>query len=144
MENNMNKNMNKCPHCKSGYLSFGFKSQIHTYKSNTFTVNQPGDWCDNCPEGVLSGADIKATCQEIRDIQASIDRLLTSRQIKEIRNRLGLTQKEAASICGGGPNAFSRYESGKATVSRATSNLLLLLSKYPEEVKKLLQNTDNQ
>lgn len=139
----MNKNMNKCPHCSSGYLSFGVKQQTHRYKSDTFVVNQPGEWCDSCPEGVLSGNHIKATSKIIRDMHAKIDHLLTSEEVRQIRNRLGLTQKEAASICGGGPNAFSRYESGKATVSRATSNLLLLLSKYPEEVKTLLQGKEN-
>jgi len=139
----MNKNMHKCPHCASGYLSFGVKQQTHSYKTNTFIVHQPGDWCNICPEGVLSGNHIKATSKVIRDMHAKIDHLLTSEEVRQIRNRLGLTQKEAASICGGGPNAFSRYESGKATVSRATSNLLLLLSKYPEEVKTLLQNKNS-
>lgn len=139
----MKKDMNKCPHCANGSLSFGIKQQTHTYKTKNFLVNQPGEWCDSCSEGVLSGAHIKATSKLIRDMQAKIDHLLTSEEVKQIRNRLGLTQKEAASICGGGPNAFSRYESGKATVSRATSNLLLL-SKYPEEVKALLKNVNNQ
>lgn len=140
----MNKNLKKCPHCKTGFLSHGIKQQAHIYKEQRFSIDQPGEWCNVCQEGVLSGTHIKATSKTIRDVHAKIDNLLTSEEVKQIRNQLGLTQKEAASICGGGPNAFSRYESGKATISRSTTNLLLLLSKYPEEIKILLQTTQSQ
>ena len=74
-----------------------------------------------------------------RDLYAKINGLLTSHEVRKIRKKLKLTQKDAARICGGGPNAFSRYERGEATPLRATSNLLRLLARYPEEVRYLLK-----
>lgn len=44
--------------------------------------------------------------------KARIDGLLTPGEIKQIRMKLKLTQKQAATIFGGGVNAFNRYEKG--------------------------------
>lgn len=72
------------------------------------------------------------------DEEAIRNGILTSAEVREIRERLRLTQKQAAQICGGGVNAFSRYERGEKLPLRATSNLLRLLYKHPEEVDYLL------
>jgi len=64
--------------------------------------------------------------------------ILLPNEIKKYRKSLNLTQVQAADLCGGGPNAFSRYEAGKTKPSRATCNLLKLLAKYPHEMKQLL------
>lgn len=130
--------MNTCPFCKTGALVRRTKQQTYTYKNQTMNIQQPGDWCDNCEEGVLTNSDTKETEKHIRDFHSRVNGLLTSMEIKNIRARLRLTQKQAAYICGGGPNAFSRYERGEATPIRATSNLLKLLAKYPTELSCLL------
>ena len=57
---------------------------------------------------------------------------LTSREIKEIRERVGLSQAEAGEKIGGGPKAFAKYESGKLKPSVAVLNFLRLLEKYPD------------
>jgi len=85
----------------------------------------------------LESANLKATEKQISDFQSQVDGLLTSNEIKLIRKKLKLTQKQAADICGGGPNAFSRYERGEAKPIRSTSNLLRLLSNYPNLLKEL-------
>jgi putative zinc finger/helix-turn-helix YgiT family protein len=66
------------------------------------------------------------------------DTILSPSEIREYRLFLKITQEQAAKICGGGPNAFSRYESGKVRPSKATCNLLRLLSRHPEETSTLL------
>lgn len=66
------------------------------------------------------------------------EELLSPLEIREYRTFLKLTQEQAAKICGGGPNAFSRYESGKVKPSKATCNLLKFLMKHPEEIPILL------
>lgn len=48
-------------------------------------------------------------------------------EIRRIRRKLGLAQAQASALTGGGPNAFSRYELGKAKPLPAVTNLLLLL-----------------
>jgi HTH-type transcriptional regulator/antitoxin MqsA len=63
---------------------------------------------------------------------------LTPNKIKKIRKKLNLTQKQASFLCGGGINAFSRYETGLVKASRSTTNLLYVLSKNPEGISYLL------
>ncbi len=53
-------------------------------------------------------------------------------RVRQWRKRLGLTQKRAADLFGGGINAFSEYERGKTQPSKSTVLLLKLLDKHPE------------
>jgi len=50
----------------------------------------------------------------------------------KIRKKLKLTQLQAALLTGGGANAFSRYEHGKAKPMRSVTNLFKLLDNHPE------------
>lgn len=59
--------------------------------------------------------------------------------INETRKKLKLDQREAGEIFGGGPNAFSRYESGKTRPPLALVQLFKLLSKHPELIDELRQ-----
>jgi HTH-type transcriptional regulator/antitoxin MqsA len=55
-----------------------------------------------------------------------------------VRKKLGIDQREAAEILGGGVNAFSRYETGKTKPPPALVKLLKVLDRHPdllEEVK---------
>lgn len=130
----MNK---KCPLCIEGFLERKIVIETHTYKGHSKQVEQQGEWCNVCKEGVLSESDLKATQKQISDFQSRIDGLLTSDEIKKIRKKLRLTQKQAARICGGGVNAFSRYERGEVAPMRAVSVLLHLLDKYPNLLNEI-------
>lgn len=101
------------------------------YKSNSIIVKQPGFWCDECGEGVIGGEDRKATQKELQTLRAEIDGLLTPDKIKQIREKLKLTQSDAAKIFGGGVNAFSRYERGETPISKSLSQLLIILKNHP-------------
>lgn len=122
---------NKCPVCGVGNLERKSVDQIFTYKEQELKYQQPGEWCNSCEEGVLHSSDMDATELLLSDFRAKVDGYLTSTEIKRIRNKLGLTQKSASSIFGGGHNAFSRYQTGTARQSKATDNLLRLLDKHP-------------
>jgi HTH-type transcriptional regulator/antitoxin MqsA len=128
----------KCPFCKDGFLARQTIKETYTYKGHSLEVKQPGEFCNSCEEGILNGADLKATEKTIRDFQAQIDGLLTSSDIRKIRKKLKLTQKQAAEIFGGGTNAFSRYERGEATPLRSTIHLLRLLNKRPELLQEII------
>jgi HTH-type transcriptional regulator/antitoxin MqsA len=52
--------------------------------------------------------------------------------IASVRKKLDLDQREAAEIFGGGVNAFSRYENGKAKPPLALVKLLKVLDRHPE------------
>ena len=74
---------------------------------------------------------------------AALDALAAERDARQrdelarIRKRLKLTQAQAAAIADGGPNAFSRYERGKARTVAAVVNLFRLLDKHPELLAEL-------
>jgi transcriptional regulator with XRE-family HTH domain len=61
-----------------------------------------------------------------------------------IRKKLKLSQCSAAAIAGGGVNAFSRYENGKAKPVAAVINLLRLLDKHPELINEIPSHNSRQ
>lgn len=52
--------------------------------------------------------------------------------LRRVRKKLGLTQKQASALSGGGHNAFSRYERGETSPVAGVINLFKILDKHPE------------
>lgn len=126
-----------CPFCdEASYFHQTKPMKLH-YKTQPITVKQPGYWCNSCGEGVIGGEDRKATQKELQSLRAEIDGLLTPDDIRHIREKLHLTQYEAAEYFGGGVNAFSRYERGETPIPRSLSQLFHLLEKNPHLLREL-------
>lgn len=62
---------------------------------------------------------------------------LTDKDIKRIREKLGLTQREMAKKLGVGEKNFARYENLSVRQSKAMDNLLRILDKYPVAMEVL-------
>ena len=60
-----------------------------------------------------------------------VEGLLPGEQIKAIRQRHGLTQKQAAEIFGGGPVAFAKYEADDVAQSQAMDRLIRVFDEVP-------------
>ena len=129
----------KCPECGASLVREVRRVSYH-YKNHTIVVDQPGDWCPLCGEGVLSAKDMASNRRELSDFRARIDGFLTSQEIRRIRKKLKLTQHQAAELFGGGPNGFSRYERGEAMQSQALNQLLCLLDRHPELLEEIKKN----
>jgi len=130
--------MDKCSVCKKKAKAKpvnSVKAYAHKYPVIVKLLNK---LCDTCKQTVMNRLGNKPSDKSIKELYAIVNGLLTSAEVRQIRKNLNLTQKEAALICGGGPNAFSRYERGEAVPIRATSNLLRLLNKHPNEIAYLL------
>lgn len=127
----------KCLFCKKGVLVRRAVKETFKYKGYSLRLDQPGEYCNFCREGILSGEDLKVTRKELHDWQARIDGFLSSDEVRDIRRKLHLTQHQAAELFGGGPNAFSRYERGESLQLRSTDNLLRLLNKHPTLLSEL-------
>lgn len=126
-----------CPEC-GGEMNREVRLVPYIYKNQTIQVEQPGEWCA-CGEAVLTHADVKATEKDLHDFRAHVDGLLTSVEVRQIRKKLKLTQKDAGDLFGGGPNAFSRYERGETTQMKAVDLLLRVFNRHPallNEVKE--------
>lgn len=60
-----------------------------------------------------------------------VDGLLTGAEVHALREKLGLSQAEAAQVFGGGPVAFSKYENDDVAQSEAMDKLLRLAAELP-------------
>lgn len=78
--------------------------------------------------------------QKIRAEQAASG-YLTDEDIRRIRKKLGLTQKQMEQTLGVGKKTFARYENLSVRQSKAMDNLLRILDAYPETIKILDINT---
>ena len=127
----------QCPICRKGKLEQKTVIQTFTYKGQKFKYEQPGMYCSSCGEAILDNSDMEIVEPLLYDFRAKVDGYLTTSDIRRIRKKLGLTQKQAAEIFGGGHNAFSRYESGATRPPKSTDNLLRLLDRHPELLQEL-------
>lgn len=105
-----------------------------TYKGLSATFDMPGWYTDVSEESIHTGADLRVQGRELAKLKAQAEGLHGPDDVRRVREALGLTQRDAGNLIGGGPNAFQKYESGEVLVSRAISNLLKLLERHPEEV----------
>lgn len=125
-----------CPTCFKGILEQRLHRAKFEYHGRILEYDQEGAWCDNCGEGIVVGKEAAASESLLNEFIAGVDREEAA-ELARIRKKLGLTQKEAAMIAGGGHNAFSRYERGEAKPVAAVVNLFRLLDRHPELLKEL-------
>lgn len=110
-----------------------------TYEGESASVDLPGWYCP-CGESIHSGKDMVVSDRALNPLKARVAGLLDPTRIRSIREKLGLSQRKASQILGGGPNAFHKYEQGDVLASRAVSNLPRLLEADPSQLT-LLRDT---
>lgn len=129
----------KCPECGAAELVRATRSLQHRYKGQATRIARvAGDWCPACGEVVL-GMD------EARRVGALVDAfnrevnaaLVDPGFIASVRRKLRLEQREAAALFGGGVNAFSRYETGRAKPPLALVRLFEVLDRHPELLEEI-------
>lgn len=110
------------------------RTRTWTYKGHAVSAEQPGWYCASDPahEPVYDEADIAATEEVFLGLRADVEGTLSAAEITRIRRRLGLSQRQAGKLLGGGPMAFHKYEKGEVAVTRAVAVLLRLLDRHPE------------
>ncbi len=126
-------------------MSCGFKGMVRdenrtetiSYSGESITLTGLAGWfCPECSDGVFDDESSQRYA-EASDRLVMLARQRCREEVRRIRRKLGLTQKEAAAMFGGGINAFSRYERGEIEPSTATMQLLRLLDKHPELLNEL-------
>lgn len=63
----------KCPLCGKGELVRGVRQVTYRYKDKSVEVDQPGDWCSDCGECLLTAEDCEATDAAIRGLWSQVD-----------------------------------------------------------------------
>ncbi|MBF0182490.1 MAG: type II toxin-antitoxin system MqsA family antitoxin [Magnetococcales bacterium] len=112
---------------------------VLNYAGQSITVDLSGWYCA-CGESVHSGKEMTVSDRALNLLKARAGGLLEPSRIRAIREKLGLSQRKASQIIGGGPNAFHKYEQGDVLVSRAASNLLRLLDANPGQLTLLREH----
>ena len=133
--------MMKCPMCGGADLVHDTRDVLYTYKSRTTVIKAlEGDFCPACNEVVLDrlngdryGTEIRAFKRQVNE-EIGVDPVF----IAKVRKKLNLDQKEAGRVFGGGDNAFSRYERGRAKPPVALVKLLAILDKHPELISEVM------
>ncbi len=124
----------KCPSCGAAELILDSRDVHYTYKGeSTIIPAVTGDFCPACGEVVLDRERGDRYSDLIGQFQRQVNAAYVDPDfIACVRKKLGLDQREAAEIFGGGVNAFSRYENGKTKPPLALVKLLKVLDRHPD------------
>ena len=121
-----------CPSC-GGPMSYGERDETVTYQGHALTYLQPGWHCDECDDGIVDGADNEVADAALHEVMARAKNSpIPPLLIRAAREAVGLSQREAGRVFGGGPTAFYKYETAKAVPSDGMANLLRLALERPE------------
>ena len=110
-----------------------------TYQGFSSTFPMPRWYCTgaDCEEAIADMEDMKVSSRELHILKAKAANLLAAGEVRRVRKTLGLTQREAGLLLGGGPNAFQKYETAELVPSKAISNLLRVLEAHPAALEVL-------
>ena len=125
-----------CPEC-GGEMRYEKHADEVTYLGHKRALKTLGWWCSKCGEAILEGTALRAREKAFLELKAEVDGVLGPDEVAAARGRLGLSQRKAGEILGGGPRAFQKYESGTQAVSVPMSRLLTLLAKDPKRLREL-------
>jgi putative zinc finger/helix-turn-helix YgiT family protein len=89
----------------------------------TISVEVPAQFDEELQDYILDGA----TMAEIDRVKARHMGLLSPKEIKALRDRLGVTQKEIAELLQIGAKSWSRWENGRERPSRSMNILMRAL-----------------
>lgn len=121
-----------CLNCEQADMVRRKKDAVIAYRGHQATVRAVDGWhCPACGEIEFAGKEGERYAQALERLRLKVD-AEEAAELVRIRKKLGLSQRRAAEIAGGGINAFSRYENGKAKPVAAVVNLFRLLDKHPE------------
>jgi HTH-type transcriptional regulator/antitoxin MqsA len=121
-----------CPSC-DGVMRRGVREETITFQDTALTYQQPGWHCGNCDDGVLEGADNDYADAALHEVMARAKRSpISPLMIRAARDAVGVSQRQAGKIFGGGPTAFYKYETAKAVPSEGMANLLRMALEHPK------------
>lgn len=124
----------KCPVCGAAELIHDTRDLSYTYKGETSLIpSVTGDFCPACDEVVLNREHGNHYSELVGLFQRQVNSAFVDPDyIARVRRKLNLDQRQAAELFGGGVNAFSRYENGKAKPPLALIKLLKVLDRHPD------------
>lgn len=129
----------KCPVCGGAELVHDARDTPFTYKGQTIQITGvTADWCDACGESLTGPAESERVMRAMNEFRQQVNAQDGNQElIRSVRKQLRLSQREAAELFGGGPNAFSRYERGSTEAPQPLVQLFRILGRHPELINEL-------
>jgi len=126
-----------CLNCEKGEMVRSPKDSVIEYRGHHVTVPALDGWhCPVCGEVEFADNEGLRYADALEKLRLSVD-AEEAAELARIRKKLKISQRRAAEIAGGGVNAFSRYENGKAKPVAAVVNLFRLLDRHPELIDEI-------
>lgn len=126
-----------CLNCENSNMIRSKKDCKLEYRGRHATVRAVDGWhCPECGEVEFANDEGTRYAEALENLRQKVD-AEESAELVRIRKKLKLSQRRAAEIAGGGVNAFSRYENGKAKPVAAVVNLFRILDKHPELINEI-------
>lgn len=127
----MSDSNNLCPICGEGNLHPEVGKNPVEYKGQTTELDLHFSLCDACGSEQADAAQTRLNKRLMIAFKKRVDGLLVGTEVRARREKLRLSQAEAALVFGGGPVAFSKYESDDVAQSEAMDKLLRLAAELP-------------
>ncbi|HEU4344421.1 MAG TPA: type II toxin-antitoxin system MqsA family antitoxin [Candidatus Binatia bacterium] len=133
----MSDSSNVCPICGEGPLRVQVDKNVAEYKEHTGELDLHFFVCDACGSEQTDATQLRANKRAMMAFKKRVDGLLSGAEVRALRRQLKLSQAEAAKVFGGGPVAFSKYESDDVAQSEAMDRLLRLVAAVPDALHYL-------
>lgn len=106
---------------------------VECYKGREYTVQNVTRYeCEKCGERVMSAEEADRVAKSIADMHRRSEGLLLPEEIRGVRERLGLRQRDFESLLGVSSPTASRWETGAMLQSKTADKLMRVLSAHPE------------
>lgn len=129
--------MKSCPSCGASEMVCESRDIPFDYKGERHIVPHVRGWyCTSCGEALFADGEGTRYAADIDSFVKESDSR-QSEELRRIRRKLHLSQKEAAKLFGGGINAFSEYKRGTTKPAKSTILLMKLLDKHPDLVDEV-------
>jgi HTH-type transcriptional regulator/antitoxin MqsA len=132
MELQMAKTFTTCPFCNEAQLAERVEKNPVEYKYAVRELDLFYSVCSACGGELSDASQIRKNKRLMTAFKKEVDGLLTGAEVRGIRESLGISQMEAARIFGGGPVAFSKYESDDINQSEGMDKLLRVARAVPQ------------
>lgn len=132
---------NSICHCGNTSPEIRQETRMIAFAGNEYPVTDEYYYCENCGHEWVSPAQLKESLERVTAIKRHAQGFLAPQDIKALRERHSLTQKQAAIIFGGGDNAFSKYERGEIYPSAAMDKLMRLFDSSQDARGKLIEQS---
>lgn len=122
----MTHSHNVCPICGEGHLEPCIGKNAVEYKGKSVELDTQYSVCDVCGSEQADAVQLRTNKRAMTAFRKQVNGLLSGAEVRNLRERLRISQAEAANIFGGGPVAFSKYESDDVAQSEPMDKLLRL------------------